>query len=80
MSLSLVHITMTMKKTFMVTKLTTEAAAIHGGSTPLEERKSLQHPLLALFWGLHQAARVQSLLGRTPCPQSLCEVSGFPFG
>lgn len=40
MSLSVVHITVTMKKTFMVTKLTTEPAAIHGSRTPLEERKS----------------------------------------
>lgn len=31
-SLSVVYITMTMKKTFMVTKLTTEPAAIHGSS------------------------------------------------
>lgn len=42
---------------------------------PLEERKNLQRPLFSLFWGLHQAEHIQSLLGRTPCPQFLCEES-----
>lgn len=75
-SLSVAYITMTVKKTFMVTKLTTEPAAIHGGSTPLEEKKNLQCPLLSLSWSLHQAVCLQSLLASAPCPQ--CEASGFP--
>lgn len=70
-SLSVVYITMTVKKTFMVTKLTTEPAAICGGGTPLEERKKSSVSSSFPFGGLHQAARVQSLLGRTPCPRLL---------
>lgn len=63
-SLSVVYITMTVKKTFMVTKLTTEPAAICGGGTPLEERKKIFSVLFLPFWGSSPGCTCPEFVGK----------------
>lgn len=77
-SLSVVYITMTVKKTFMVTKLTTEPAAICGGGTPLEERKKIFSVLFLPFWGSSPGCTCPEFVGKNSLSQTPCEVSALP--
>lgn len=70
MSLSVVYITVTMEKTFMLTKLTTEPEAINAGSTPLEERKKSSVSSSFTFLGSSRGCMYPEFVGKS----SLCPV------
>lgn len=81
-SLSMVYLTMTIKKTFMAIKITTEPAEICGGSMPLKERKKIFNDIfLSFFWGSLLDSTRPELAGKNSLSPiaSLCEDSQVSY-